>query len=111
MAKTPELQRFYGTKAWQDLRWKKIIEAGGKCERCGKDFSDDMSQLIAHHKEHLTDENLADPFVALNPDNVEIVCRKCHAHYHDDGIHRLWSPPVRQNNVCAPECRAGRFDH
>ena len=84
MAKTPELQRFYGTKAWQDLRWKKIIEAGGKCERCGKDFTDDMSQLIAHHKEHLTDENLTDPFVALNPDNVEIVCRKCHAHYHDD---------------------------
>lgn len=84
MAKTPELQRFYGTKAWQDLRMVKIIQANGHCERCGKDFTDDTSQLIAHHKIHLTSETLSDPKIALNPENVEILCPKCHAHYHDD---------------------------
>lgn len=82
MARTPELQRFYGSKAWHDLRTVLIIQRHGICARCGKDFSADTSQLIAHHKEHLTDETLKDPAVAVNPDNVEIVCQKCHAHYH-----------------------------
>lgn len=82
MARTPELQRFYGSKRWQDLRKVLIIDRHGICERCGKDFSADTSQLVAHHKEHLTDETLKDPAVAVNPDNVEIVCAKCHAHYH-----------------------------
>ena len=62
----------------------RILETHGHCERCGKDFSDDTSQLIAHHKEHLTPETLSDPAVALNPENVEIVCAKCHAHYHPE---------------------------
>lgn len=93
MARTPELQRFYGTKAWQDLRKVRIIEERGICQRCGKDFSADSSQLIAHHKEHLTPENLSDPHVALNPENVEIVCMKCHAYYHDN---RGYIRPPRQ---------------
>lgn len=38
--------------------------------------------LVAHHKEHLTDENLADPAVAVDPDNIEILCAKCHALQH-----------------------------
>ena len=84
MAATPELQRFYGSKAWQDLRQVKILQVQAHCERCGKDFSDDTSKLIAHHKEHLTMKTLSDPKVALNPDNVEIVCTKCHAYYHAD---------------------------
>ena len=84
MARTPELQRFYGSKRWHDLRTVLIIQRHGICARCGKDFSSDTSQLIAHHKEHLTDETLKDPEVAVNPDNVEIVCAKCHAHYHPE---------------------------
>lgn len=84
MARTPELQRFYGTKAWQDLRAVKIIETKAHCERCGKDFSDDTSQLIAHHKIELTPTTLSDPNIALNPENVEIVCHKCHSHYHPE---------------------------
>ena len=82
MARTPELQRFYGSKRWHDLRDVLVIQRHGICERCGKDFSYDTSQLVAHHKEHLTDETLKDPAVAVNPDNIEIVCAKCHAHYH-----------------------------
>ena len=38
--------------------------------------------LSAHHKEHLTDETLKDPAVAVNPDNIEILCAKCHALQH-----------------------------
>ena len=84
MARTPELQRFYGSKRWHDLRNVLIIDRMGKCDRCGKDCSDDTSQLIAHHKEHLTDETLKDPAVAVNPENIEILCPKCHAFYHPE---------------------------
>lgn len=85
MAKTPELQRFYGTKAWQDLRMVRIMETHGHCERCGKDFSDDTSQLIAHHKQPLTPQALSEPKIALNPENVEVLCPHCHALEHLDG--------------------------
>lgn len=84
MAHSPELQRFYASARWRDLRNVLIIQRHGRCERCGKDFSDDTSQLIAHHKEHLTDENLKDPAVAVDPKNIEIVCQKCHSHYHPE---------------------------
>lgn len=82
MAHSAELQRFYASKRWRDLRTALVVERHGVCDRCGKDFSDDTSKLIAHHKEHLTDETLKDPAVAVDPQNIEIVCQKCHAHYH-----------------------------
>lgn len=84
MAHSPELQRFYASKRWRDLRTVLVAERHGVCDRCGKDFSADTSKLIAHHKEHLTDETLKDPAVAVDPQNIEIVCQKCHAHYHAD---------------------------
>jgi len=82
MAKTPELQRFYASRRWRELREVLIIQRHGRCDRCGKDCSADTSELIAHHKEHLTDETLKDPAVAVNPDNIEILCQKCHALQH-----------------------------
>lgn len=84
MAHSPELQRFYASKRWRELRDVLIIQRHGVCDRCGKDYSDDTSQLIAHHKEHLTDETLSIPEVAVDPENIEIVCYKCHSHYHPE---------------------------
>lgn len=84
MARTPELQRFYASKRWRGLREMLIVERHGLCDRCGKDFSTDTSQLIAHHKEHLTDESLKDPSVAVDPANIEILCAHCHALEHRD---------------------------
>jgi len=86
MAKTLDLQRFYARKAWMDLRWMLIVQRFGVCARCGKSFADDTSKLTAHHKIELTAETINDPFVALNPDNVEIVCNGCHNHIH----HRMY---------------------
>lgn len=84
MARTPELQRFYASKRWRELRDMLVIQRHGICDRCGKDFSTDTSKLVAHHKEHLTDETLKDPNVAVNPDNVEILCAHCHALQHSE---------------------------
>ena len=82
MARSPELQRFYASKAWRDLRSVLIIDRLGKCDHCGTDYSGQKYMLIAHHKEHLTDDNLSDLNVALNPENIEILCPHCHALEH-----------------------------
>ena len=83
MAESPALYRFYASKAWSDLRKQRIFEVNGRCERCGKDFSDDLSKLVGHHKKHLTDETLNDPSVALDPDNIEVLCQRCHNIEHE----------------------------
>ena len=35
-----------------------------------------------HHKIRLTPDNLADPAVALNWDNLELLCTACHQEEH-----------------------------
>ena len=75
------IHQFYCSKAWKDLAFKLKIERGGKCERTGEIFSD-MSQLIAHHKIPLTEENVNIPEIALNPDNIEIISFKEHNEEH-----------------------------
>ena len=82
MARSPELQRFYASRRWRELREWLIVERHGRCDHCGADLSNDTSQLIAHHKEHLTDDTLKDPNVAWDPANIEILCAHCHALQH-----------------------------
>lgn len=38
---------------------------------------------IVHHKTFLTPENINDPAVALAYDNLELLCRDCHAARHE----------------------------
>ena len=35
-----------------------------------------------HHKVHLTPDNINDPDVSLNADNLMLLCRDCHAMEH-----------------------------
>jgi 5-methylcytosine-specific restriction endonuclease McrA len=37
---------------------------------------------IVHHKVHLTPENINDPSVSLAWENLEALCRECHAEEH-----------------------------
>ena len=38
---------------------------------------------IVHHKIELTPENIDDPGITLNWDNLELLCRFCHSEVHD----------------------------
>lgn len=78
-----KLHSFYTNKAWRDLSYRLKIERG-KCERCGWTplTKGDWKYLIGHHRKELTEENVGNPQIALNPDNVEIICHTCHNKQH-----------------------------
>ncbi len=46
------------------------------CERCGQPAE------IAHHKIYLSPGNIANLDIALNPANLEALCRNCHNTEH-----------------------------
>ncbi len=100
MARTLELQRFYARKAWSDLRWVLIIQRHGICARCGQSFANDTSKLIGHHKIELTEDTVNIPQMALNPENVELLCIGCHNHQHRRGFRKqrqvliIWGAPL-----------------
>lgn len=72
---------FYKTQAWRKARAAYLKTAGGLCERCLKAGLIRAGEFV-HHKEHLTPENVKDPAVALNPENLELLCRDCHMAEH-----------------------------
>lgn len=76
-----KLHRFYTLKPWRDLSYKLKVERGGKCNRCNKILLD-FSKLIGHHKTELTEDNVDDPNIALNPELIEIICHDCHNKEH-----------------------------
>lgn len=68
---------FYDSAAWQKCRAAfiagRVAIDGGMCQRCGQELG-----YIVHHLEWLTPENIMDPDVALNHENLEYVCHTCH---------------------------------
>lgn len=76
-----KLHKFYCSKPWRELSFKLKIERGGKCERTGEIFID-MSQLIAHHTIELTEDNVDDVTISLNPELIEIISFKEHNKEH-----------------------------
>lgn len=81
---TDKLHKFYCSKAWRDLVHALKKDAGGKCNRC--DYiaikKEDFKNLIGHHKIILTESNVDNPNISLNPDNIEIICHDCHNKEH-----------------------------
>lgn len=72
---------FYKTGAWVNCRRDYLKSVGGLCERC-KAKGMIVPAEIVHHKIHLNAENLSDPNVSLSFDNLQAVCRNCHAELH-----------------------------
>ena len=72
---------FYKSKAWEKCRASYIKSKGGLCERC-LSLGIYTAGKIVHHKKELTPENCTDPAVALNFDNLMLVCHSCHEQIH-----------------------------
>lgn len=69
-------RRFYKSKLWERCRIAYLKKRKYICERCGE------TARIVHHKKYITDENLYDPTISLDENNLECLCYKCHNEEH-----------------------------
>lgn len=81
---------FYKSKAWRDCRAGYIAHARGLCELC---LTDGIYKpgVIVHHKIHIDADNISDPKIILDWNNLQLVCRDCHARIHAPGRDRRYS--------------------
>lgn len=74
-------EKFYKSENWQSCRENYIRKVGGLCERC-LEKGLYVPAIIVHHKVHISPNNINDPAVTLCHDNLEALCRDCHAEAH-----------------------------
>ena len=79
--------KFYKTSAWRDCRNGYAAYRGHLCERCLRRGMLTHGEIV-HHKIELTPENIDDPEITMNYNNLELLCRPCHAEVHDQRIKR-----------------------
>lgn len=82
-----DINNFYRTKDWIDLiqviRLQRVKDDGLLyCEHCGKPIIAKYD-CIGHHVIELTEHNVHDANIALNPDNIMLVHHRCHNKIHD----------------------------
>ena len=78
---TDTANRFYGSAEWKACRAAYKKSVGGLCERCLKQGLYVPGEIV-HHKEHINADNLTDPQILTDFNNLELLCRKCHAEVH-----------------------------
>lgn len=64
---------FLDSKAWKITRKQILHDALYTCEECYERAEE------VHHKEPLTDDNVNDWNISLNPKNLQALCTSCHS--------------------------------
>lgn len=77
----PYARQFYSSKAWQHTRDAYRKYRKNLCEVCLAKGVITPAEIV-HHKIELTPDNIIDPAVTLNWNNLQCVCRECHAAAH-----------------------------
>lgn len=67
---------FYNSMKWIKCRKAFMKSKNYICERCG-----DIAKIV-HHKKHITPDNITDPNITLNWDNLQALCLDCHNVMH-----------------------------
>ena len=99
-----DLNTFYRCKEWrrllEGLKLERVNDEGQViCAYCGKPIVR-AYDIIGHHKVELTEENVNDVSISLNPDNVEFVHHRCHNYIHNKlgysvrEIFLVYGPPL-----------------
>lgn len=77
---------FYKSKQWEDLvevlKLERLVNGEIVCEHCHKPIVKKYD-CIAHHKVELTEANVNDYSVSLNPSNVMLIHFGCHNKIHE----------------------------
>lgn len=71
--------KFYKTIEWKRCR-SAFLRMHPLCERCG------MPARQVHHKIRITPQNMFDPEITLNWENLEALCEECHQAEHKPDI-------------------------
>ena len=80
--------KFYKSRRWRECREAYAGHVGHLCERCLKKGLVVPGEIV-HHKIHITPDNINNPLITLDWNNLELLCRECHAKEHD-GINRRY---------------------
>lgn len=75
-------KQFYSSKAWQDCRNNYAAMRGHLCENCMRRGIYKPGEIV-HHRIEIDPVTINNPEVALSWDNLELLCRECHAEAHD----------------------------
>lgn len=79
---------FYKSQTWKDCRAAYAKQRHGLCEVCLAKGIYKPGEIV-HHKVHISPENITDPTVTLCFDNLQLVCRDCHADLHKGMVTRF----------------------
>lgn len=99
-----QLSTFYQSKTWVKLtkiiRQERINDNGEIiCDYCKKPITK-AYDCICHHKIALTDENINDVEISLNPNNISLVHHRCHNLIHEkfkrphENIYLVYGAPL-----------------
>lgn len=78
---------FYKTEQWKNCRDAYAKSVGGLCEKCLQNGRYEPGEIV-HHKVPLTPQNVSDPEISLNWDNLQLLCRMCHGDAHRTRVRR-----------------------
>lgn len=78
-----ETKTFYASTAWKNTRRNYKQSVGGLCERCLSKGIVTPAEIV-HHKTPITKDNVTDMNISLSWNNLQALCRKCHAEVHDE---------------------------
>ena len=101
-----EVEKFYTTWTWRRCRKAYADSVGNMCERCLKrgiiEPGAKDRPLEVHHKIPLTEDNVTDPKVTLNWDNLELLCKTCHDEERDKKPKRWHADPDGKVHLIPP---------
>lgn len=81
---------FYKSKQWQNIRENVMAADHYLCQDClAKGLIVPAEEV--HHIIPLTPENIMDPSITLNTENLISLCRECHKARHSDGAEKRWT--------------------
>lgn len=83
-------ERLYKSKKWLKVRDMVWSRDKGLCQRCLKEGKIRPGDTI-HHIIAITPDNVTDPNIALNPENLMTLCRDCHAAVHKKSLDKRYS--------------------
>jgi len=74
-------RNFYRSKEWQNTREFVLMRDRFLCVKCGKPAEE------VHHIIHLSPDNIWNPEITMDPQNLVSLCKDCHfaEHYEDKG--------------------------